>query len=347
MTHMARTPVDVPTASATDRLAAVPSQPPVEPPCRDDWTAPLRRRAESDGAFLRRDVIELGMDDRAIRRMLRLEVWVRVRHGAYTFRDLWEVADPAERHRIRMRAAMRVLRPRVVVSHHSACLFYGMPLWGVDLTPLHVTRRDGGAGRTEAGVRHHEGLLLESDIVTVGSWEVTAPERAALESASLASVESGLVTVNGGLNLGLYDAQQLAAQLELMSSWPDAQHLQVVARLADERCASAGESRSLYLFWSAGLPMPKVQYVVSDAGRTVGICDFAWPEHGLIVEFDGKEKYVKHLRPGESPADAVFREKRREDELRRVTGWRVVRLTWADLQNPVRTIRILREALGR
>ena len=43
--------------------------------------------------------------------------------------------------------------------------------------------------------------------------------------------------------------------------------------------------------------------------------------------------------------DAVLREKRREDEIRELTGWRVIRLTWADLQHPERTIRRLRSLL--
>jgi len=57
-------------------------------------------------------------------------------------------------------------------------------------------------------------------------------------------------------------------------------------------------------------------------------------------------KYQKYLRPGEDAGDAVFREKRREDAIRRVTGWRVIRLSWADLAHPARTAAILLEALA-
>ena len=55
-------------------------------------------------------------------------------------------------------------------------------------------------------------------------------------------------------------------------------------------------------------------------GIVVGVADMAWPEHGVLGEFDGKVKYGRLLLPGESPGDAVFREKRREDEMRRLTG---------------------------
>jgi len=80
-------------------------------------------------------------------------------------------------------------------------------------------------------------------------------------------------------------------------------------------------------------------------GRLVGITDFAWPDHRLLGEFDGKEKYARFLRPGEQPGDAVFREKRREDELRRVTGWAMVRVVWADLYRRAETSARIRELM--
>jgi very-short-patch-repair endonuclease len=69
----------------------------------------------------------------------------------------------------------------------------------------------------------------------------------------------------------------------------------------------------------------------------VGRVDFAWPELKVFVEFDGKEKYLKYRKEGESVIDAVRREKRREEDICRATGWRCIRLTWADLYHPERT----------
>ncbi|UMG91172.1 hypothetical protein [Nocardioides sp. TF02-7] len=54
----------------------------------------------------------------------------------------------------------------------------------------------------------------------------------------------------------------------------------------------------------------------------------------MFLEFDGREKYLKHRRPGESIEDAVLREKRREDLICQLTGWRCIRITWADLERP-------------
>jgi hypothetical protein len=313
---------------------------------RDVDTA-LRHITAVHGAFLRREAVELGLDDRALRRAVRRGQLVKVRHGAYVHAEDWPGLDEVGRHVVLTRAAMRTLGDRVAASHHSGCALHGMDLWDVPLGVAHVTRLDGGAGRTEGDVVHHEGLMLAEDVRVVESLNVMRPARAALESALLSGVERGLVTVNSGLHRGLFDQDELTAQQLLMQSWPDSRHLQVVARLADGRVESVGESRALHLFWSQGLPMPVPQFEVRDGQRLVGFTDFAWPEHKLLVEFDGRVKYGRFLRPDEDPGDAVFREKRREDDLRRVTGWRVIRLTWTDLADPVRTAAIIRAELRR
>jgi hypothetical protein len=97
-------------------------------------------------------------------------------------------------------------------------------------------------------------------------------------------------------------------------------------------CQSQPTRGDRYLFYCHGLPAPELQYCVYDgAGRLVGRTDFAWPEHRLLGEFDGRIKYERLLREGERPSDAVVREKMREEWLCDATGWGMVRLVWADL----------------
>ncbi len=309
--------------------------------------AALRAISDRHGSFFRHEAVALGVDDRMLRRETRAGRLVRIRHGAYTFADEWSARDGVERHALVARAVTRSLGPVVAASHHSATALHGMTLWDVPLEIAHVTRLDGGAGRTESGVSHHEGLCLDGDVVTVDGTLAVTPVRAALESASLSGVERGLATVDSGLRSRLFTPEQLRVQHALMRSWPASQSLHLVVPLADGRSGSVGESRAKYLFWSQGLPMPVQQFEVYERGVLVGVTDFAWPECRLLGEFDGRVKYERYLRPGEDPGDAVFREKQREDALRRVTGWRVVRLVWADLSHPARTAALIRSMLAQ
>ena len=65
-----------------------------------------------------------------------------------------------------------------------------------------------------------------------------------------------------------------------------------------------------------------------------------------LGEFDGKEKYGRLLKPGQTAADAVFAEKRREDALRDL-GWQIVRWIWQDLYHPEELRRRLERAFER
>jgi hypothetical protein len=306
---------------------------------------PLRVITAVHGAFLRREASELGIEDRTLRRAIRHRYLVKVRHGSYAFSDEWSALDDVGRFCVLTRGALRTLGDRVAASHHSAAALIGLDVWDVPLDTVHVTRLDDGAGRRERDIRHHAGLVLPEDVYLDHGYQVMRPVRAALESAMLSGVERGLITVSSGLHRGFFDREALLAQHQLMQTWPNSQHLHVVTRLADERLESVAEARSMHLFWRHGLPKPELQYEIWDGGRLVGAVDFAWPEHRLIVEFDGRVKYEKYLREGEEPGDAVFREKRREDDIRRVTGWRVIRLTWADLAQPARTAAMIRAVL--
>jgi hypothetical protein len=294
--------------------------------------------------FLRSEARDLGFDDKAVAAALRSRVWVRVRRGAYTFADIWQKADPVGRHKIRARAVMRSLGGKVALSHVTAMIEHGALTWDVNLSRVHVTRLDGAAGRTEKDVVHHEGLCLDDDVVEKDGMLLIRPARAAVEAASLASTESALVTLDSALHLELTDPDELVTTFRAMERWPFTQKVHVAVGLADGRAESVGESRSRYLCWVHGLPAPVLQFHVHDAsGTLVGITDFAWPDERLLGEFDGKVKYGRLLKPGEEPGDVVFEEKRREDQLREITRWQMVRLVWADLyRGPATAARIRR-----
>jgi very-short-patch-repair endonuclease len=65
-------------------------------------------------------------------------------------------------------------------------------------------------------------------------------------------------------------------------------------------------------------------------GRLVARVDFLWPGQRTVGEFDGKIKYGRLLKPGQSLDEVLYDEKLREDALRDL-GWQVVRWRWQDL----------------
>lgn len=309
---------------------------------------PLRILVDGRHFFTRAEARALGYGDRAVAAAMRARSWHRIRRGYYTFADTWAGLDPVGRHRAVSRAVAHSLGDAVALSHVSGLVAHGVDLWGVDLSRVHVTRLDGGPGRIEGDVVHHEGRCVDDDIVGLDGVAILRATRCGIETASRASNEVALVVFDALLRGGHADADGLFAQFTRMEHWPYTQHLHIPVRMADAGAQSVGESRGRWLFRAAGLPAPILQYEVRDAaGDLIGITDWAWPGARLLGEFDGQTKYGRLLRPGQDPGDAVFQEKVREDRLRESTGMGMVRLIWSDYDAPGATARRLRAQLER
>ena len=300
-------------------------------------------RAPDDPRFtpisLRYELIARGWTDRGIAAQVKSGSWARVRRGAYVDGSVWRSLDEAGRHELRVRAVQKQGKTELVASHCSGLLFFDVPTWNLELTEVDVTRLDGKAGRREAGVRQHRGLILPGDVVCRHGVQAMHPTRLCLEVTTVAGIEESLVVANDLLHRKLTTAERLQERYARgMTFWEGTRATDVVLRLADARIESVGETRTFYLCWTQHLPMPIPNYEIRDrSGRVVARVDFAWPELGLFLEFDGRSKYLKHRREGESITDAVLREKRREEMICELTGWRCLRLVWSDLERPAHT----------
>lgn len=308
----------------------------------------LRQFSDADGIILRRTLEAIGISDKALYRAAGRGEITRIKQGAYVVSEIWDAADDERRHQLCSTAVRAIYDEDVALSHVSACIEYGAPTWGHDLSMVHLTQLGGHGERKEAGVVHHRGRMGVLDVTRDETGWLTSPTRTALDAARLVSQEAGVVLLDWFLHAQLTTEPELEACLAGMRRWPGTIGLRRVLQLADGLAESVAETRTRLLCRSQGLPVPVAQYVVRHPdGRVAARVDFAWPEYGVLLEFDGREKYEKFRRPGESVADAVIREKRREDMLRELTGWIVIRLTWADLARPAETAARIRRALTR
>ena len=302
---------------------------------------------DHEHVWLRSELTAAGHTDRDLARLVSAGVLRRVRRGAYVDRASWDSADPPARHRLLVHAVMKQSKTRLIASHSSAVPFHGGPWWGLSSDVAHVTRPDHRAGRAEAGIRQHQGSIRPGDVIRREAIEVMSATRTALEVTTVTSTEVGLVVVNDFLHRGLTSIGDLRERYAPMTQDPFTLRTDLVLRLADERVESVGETRTLFMCYRGGIPSPTPQYELRDAmGDLIARLDFAWPELGVWLEFDGRQKYVKHLRPGESVVDAVLREKERESRIAELTGWRCIRITWADLQRPDVTVARILAILG-
>lgn len=291
-----------------------------------------------NGLFLRSEALDFGYRDRDLAAARRAGVITRVRHGAYVPSTEWDLRDDIGQHRLRGQAVCLTHPGRVALSHTSGAAEHGLRFWKPDLDLVHVTRLDKTSGRHQAGVAYHEDSWPPEDVYAKDELLVLGPATCALAAASLTSVASGMVILDSALDLDLADEPSLWAAYAQRYRSPKSCRLQITLRLARPGAQSVGETLSRHLMWTQHLPQPVLQFAVyDDSGRLVGITDFAWPDLGLLGEFDGRIKYGRLCPHGESASDAVVREKDRENRLREATCWPMIRYVWADLFAPQTT----------
>jgi len=298
-----------------------------------------------DNLFPTHALLASGQTDKSIAAMVRSKVLYRVRHGAYTHAAHWNELDEVEKRMLIAHAVLLNARAPVALAGPSAADVFGAPVWQMG-DEVHLARLDGKAGRREAGRVEHRGYTVCEDVTIRNGIPVTSGTRTAVDMIALADTEPALVTVNGLLHGGETSLELIRRRIESMSYDPHTLNAPVVLALADGRCESAGETRTFYLCWRHRLPAPIPQVEIRNrSGKVVARVDFAWPDLGAFAEFDGMVKYLRLRRPGESIEQTVLREKRREELICGLTGWRCIRIIWSDLHRAERTAARIKAAL--
>ena len=188
-------------------------------------------------------------------------------------------------------------------------------------------------------MRVHVGAPLVA--VRVGGVLVTGVARTVVDVARTGTLATGLAAADHALRHGLCSVGDLAAAATAVPPRVRGRPSGLlVAELADGRSMSAGESLSRAVMFRLNLPRPQLQVEVFDDEGLAGVADFGWA--GVVGEFDGRRKYA--VPDGADPSEAgdvLWREKRREDRIRRRV--RMARWSWADAVAEAPMARILAE----
>lgn len=298
------------------------------------------------GYILRPDLLDLGYNDRHIRQALHAGVLVRLRVGTYAPQSHRSLS-PEDQYRLLAFAVLDKLPSGVVLSHQTAAAIHTGVTWGFDTTTIHVTRLGGSGQRSEAGVFHHAGKLPEADITFVDGRPLVVPGRAALESASLAGTEAGMLQTSLVIRGGV-DPADLHERLATMTRWPGFNAVRLAVLWAVPECETVGEIRSMHMFRRGRIPIPRMQVELHDTGgRLIARVDFDWEEFRHCGEFDGLIKYGRLNPYSASMAGQVLvDEKIREDAVRELPRG-MSRWIYRDLGTPHATCRRIYAALER
>jgi very-short-patch-repair endonuclease len=169
----------------------------------------------------------------------------------------------------------------------------------------------------------------------------TSPARTQFDLAAVFNRRQMERVLNEAEVLGLTDRLSLPHLLERYSGRRGSALLREL--LADDETLrgvtrSTLEERFASLVEAASLPRPKLNAAVSVRGRFFE-ADCLWERQRLIVELDGRAAHG---------TESAFEKDRERDRLLLADGWRVVHLTWHQLEDEANAIvEDLRQLLAR
>lgn len=286
-----------------------------------------------------------GGSGRAMREACRRGLLVRVRRGIYCPRAVWDDLDARERHILEIRAvSSRVEGPHLVAGPSAAAL-WGLPFAASDGDDVTLLVPYPGGGSSEPGVRRTCLAAATAREARLDGIPVTTRERTVLDLArtlDFARAVSVIDHARSGRRATQVSADALEAEL-IRAAYPrGVGALRHALAFSTDASDSVGESEARARIHLLGFETPEVQRVFADDRGDMRV-DFYWPSVDVVGEFDGKVKYTRAEYTRGDPAEVVWREKRREDRLRRIVSG-VVRLTTSDIRHPTVLAALLRQA---
>ena len=233
----------------------------------------------------------------------------------------------------------------MVLARESAAAIWGMPIAGDFPDEVTVLVRWPGGGSTEAGIRRTADGYTSALISEVSGFGVTSLERTALDVARFVPFREAVGSVDWAISSTNSVATTSAALADELQRWHPrvgARPLRRIIPFATSLSGSFGESRTRAVVSQLGFASPQLQTEFRDPEGSM-FADFYWPSVNVVAEFDGKVKYTSEEFNGGDAAEVVWREKKREDRLRRQVST-VVRIITADVSHPERLDRLLTQA---
>lgn len=260
----------------------------------------------------------------------------RLRPGVFADQAVWHATEVHDRYALLVRGVL-LGHGRWLASHHAALALLGLPLCNVDSTLVDVV----AAVRTSKrrpGLHVHVATKAQRLLVADPTSSCVTAADACVLTAAEHGFEPGVVAMDAAVKRGMASVADLKEALNAAGIRYGAPQAAAAIAAIDPACESPGETRTRLILTAAGLSV-RSQVALGDSAGFIGRVDFLVGER-VVVEFDGAMKYE-----GIDGKRALVEEKRREERLRDA-GFRIVRVTWAELARPAQLVARVRSHLA-
>ena len=286
----------------------------------------------------RADLFLNGWTDRRIAAALQSGVLFSIRRGWFMDTADRESLRPEQRHHAHVIAVARDASGSAVMSHASAAVLWGLPLYAMRLARVHMTTPSPRRISSAPDVFRHVAPLPISDVTVRSGIRCTTLSRtvfdliraltppAAVALADAAERQMAERQWEWDMDAVLSWRRELAARLTAAGGARGIRQARWVADFADGRAQLPGESVSRLHLHRLGFAAPDLQVPVDGPRGTRYFVDFGLADVRSFGEFDGKTKYLDEaLRSGRTLEQVLLAEKQREDWIRGRTQWRFAR----------------------
>jgi hypothetical protein len=237
----------------------------------------------------REDLLDRGISDRGIARLVRDGVLWRV------FRGVYLPAAASDTVEARASCLTLVVSPHHVVVDRTAAWLHGIDVFAYaerDMPPPIETCALRGHHPTERqGVRGRSRDLARRDLMTIGGVMVTTPLRTALDLGCHLRRREAMAALNAFARHHGVTKEMLVRELPRYRRRRGVVQLRELASYVDPRPESERESWVLLTIRDAGLPLPEPQYWIEIEGVPTYRLDFAYPRARVCVEYDGADAH--------------------------------------------------------
>jgi predicted transcriptional regulator of viral defense system len=275
------------------------------------------RASGQHGVVSRAQLLELGLGYRAVDERIARGLLHPIHRGVYAFGHRVRTSEAT------WTAAISAAGPDAVISHRSAAAVWGIRRSDALMIDVIVPRK-----LRRPGIRAHRIVLPRDEFTDELEIPVTTPARTLFDLAAVLPFDQLEFAFNEAEYRRLTSPTSLDA---LLARYQRRRWTTNLRRVLEKHHAigvtpirSVLEERFATFLDVNGLPRPLINRT-SDHGEL----DARWPEQRLVVEVDG---WAAH-----GTRDAFERDRARDRAL--VTaGWRVVRITWRQLETDADTI---------
>lgn len=240
--------------------------------------------------------------------------------GVFAPREILEAREPWDRYQL-LCAAVAYAYPAYALVGKSAAAIWEIP-FGRLPEQVNLARLTGTGGFRNELVRMRSLASIPGQKPQFyHNLHVTPPLQTVLDIGRWETLSDAATAVDYCLREKTFTQGELVEGVSQLRRHKGVGKLADVLLLAHQASGSPRESALRVAMWENGFSAPDLQAtIVSESGRFLGRVDALFPEESVLVEYDGRGKYL------ESTEKALMEERRREKDLLNL-GTRMIRVT--------------------